>query len=107
MFKIPNQLKDFLFKQTSDGVDDIEDAGEVLIGANEQIQFRFRNRNYNKKTAQVGQKEYFEYESEDKDLDPNMFVMKTREITRKNMGLVGTKRLATTSRLSTIFPRKI
>lgn len=96
-----------MFKPTSEG-NDIEDAGEVVITGDEQIQFRFKNRNYNKKTAQVGEKEFFTYESEDKDLDPTMFVMKTRETgTRKSQGMVGTKRLATSGKLSTMLPRKI
>jgi len=63
------------------------------------MNFRFKNRNFSKHSSEeLPSKETLTYEVEDKETDPNMFVMKTREVGRKGMGLVGTKRMATSTK---------
>jgi hypothetical protein len=69
--------------------------------------FRFKNKNYGK-IGDISAGEIFGYEGEDQDTDPNMFVLKTKETSKKGgLDLVGTKRPASFSRQSFLQPRKI
>ena len=83
--------------------DNDEITGEVSINLNPAsgevggMQFKFKNSRYGR-TGDLSGVEYFGFEAEDTNLDPNMFVLKTRETSRKGMGLVGTKRLSTSTK---------
>jgi hypothetical protein len=80
-----------------------EFTGEVTINLNSGngevggMQFKFKNPKYGR-TSDLSGVEYFGFEAEDMNQDPNMFVLKTRETSRKGMGLVGSKRLATSTK---------
>ena len=90
--------------QTEDEAAAVDDGlNEVAINVNPAngevggMQFKFKNPRY-ERTGDLSGVEYFGFEAEDMNLDPNMFVLKTRETSRKGMGLVGGKRLATSTK---------
>ena len=80
-----------------------EFTGEVTVNLNPAngevggMRFKFKNPKYERSGDLLGV-EYFGFEAEDMNQDPNMFVLKTRETSRKGMGLVGNKRLATSTK---------
>ncbi len=64
------------------------------------MNFRFKNKTHGKYGG-VNGNEILGYEGEDHDSDPNIFILKTKETSRKGAGaLVGTKRLATMTKSS-------
>lgn len=56
---------------------------------------------------ELGQSEHFSFEGEETDKDPNMFVLKTYEISKKQTGMLGTKRRAEAVIQKGFFPNKV